>query len=65
MLCMNSDPDGKLNFGFIAQDVEESLFDNGYTEKDFAALSKEPIMQERPDGLTGYKYSLGYTQFIL
>lgn len=61
---MNSDPDGKLNFGFIAQDVEESLFDNGYTEKDFAALSKEPIMQERPDGLTGYKYSLGYTQFI-
>lgn len=50
---------GRTHTGFIAQDVEQSLIDNGMTSMDFAGLIKSPRGYE-----DGYDYALRYSEFI-
>ena len=50
---------GRTHIGFIAQDVEQSLLDNGMTSMDFAGLIKSPKAYE-----AGYDYALRYSEFI-
>lgn len=49
---------GRKHPGFIAQDIEETLGENGLATTDFAAFIKSP----REDG--GYDYGLRYEEFV-
>lgn len=61
---------GRTHYGFISQDVEDSLYDIGMTPKDFAGFCKdrrktylgEPMIDE--NGNAVYNYSLRYSEFI-
>lgn len=61
---------GRTHYGFVSQDVEESLIDANLTGLDFAGFCKDvrldengnPILDE--NGQTTYNYSLRYSEFI-
>jgi len=49
---------GRVHYGFIAQDVEKAMTDNGISNTDFAGLCKD----ENESG--GFMYGLRYSEFI-
>lgn len=51
---------GRTHYGFIAQDVEETLHELGMTSLDFAGLCKD----SKEDGSDEYIYGLRYEEFI-
>lgn len=54
--------DNKVHTGFIAQEVEDSILENGLSQKELAALSKTEV--ENEDGTKDYNYGLHYEEFI-
>lgn len=52
----------RTHYGFISQDVEDSLMELGLTGEDFAGFCKDTIKND--DGEAVEKYSLRYTEFI-
>lgn len=58
----NHGTSGRYHVGFVAQDVEEAVVNNGITTQDFAGLVQ---MKEKPDdGLYDDQYYLRYENFI-
>lgn len=57
----NNGESGRTHFGFISQDVEQALLDNGMTSLDFAGFCKDLIEE---NGTEKYSYSLRYGEFI-
>lgn len=69
---------GRDHFGFISQDVEDSLLALGFTGKSFAGFCKDLKVEDRPEhrgdenfvpildenGNEQYEYSLRYSEFI-
>ena len=56
---------GRRHFGLIAQDVEETLTELGYTTLDVAAFIKSPRKDNDGNVLAGqYEYALRYGEFI-
>jgi hypothetical protein len=61
---------GRTHYGFISQDVEDSLYELGLTSKDFAGFCKDrcktysgaPMFDD--NGNEVYNYSLRYSEFI-
>lgn len=53
---------GRTHYGFISQDVEDSLADIGLTGKDFAGFCKDSYLDK--DGKVITEYGLRYTEFI-
>ena len=53
---------GRTHYGFISQDVEESLMNIGLTGMDFAGFCKDSYLDENNNIIT--KYALRYTEFI-
>ena len=68
----NSGTSNRYHTGFIAQDIEESLEETGFTSLDLGAFIKSPrYAVENPDGtfdktseIVGYDYGLRYEEFI-
>lgn len=60
MLHKNSD---KIYIGYIAQDVQDALLDNGLSIDDFHGLNQQHSDTPNSYGLTDM-YTLGYTEFI-
>lgn len=57
----------RYHIGFISQDIEESLEQNGLTSLDFAGFIKSPVYETEYDTTTpivDYKYGLRYSEFI-
>lgn len=56
---------GRNHMGFVAQQVEDALLNNGLTTNDFAGLVKYDVNPDDEDGWHGYKteYGLIYTEF--
>lgn len=56
---------GRNHMGFVAQQVEEALLNNGLTTNDFAGLVKYDVNPDDEDSWHGYKteYGLIYTEF--
>ena len=57
----------RYHIGFISQDIEESLEQNGLTSLDFAGFIKSPVYETEYDKTTpivDYKYGLRYSEFI-
>lgn len=54
---------GRTHTGLIAQDVEETLYDIGLTEKDFAGLCKDKKFIDDKE-TDEYLYGLRYEEFI-
>lgn len=59
----NDGQSGRYHLGVIAQDVEQSLADNGITPEEFSGWCKSPIKNKRK-GITGYTYGIRYDSFI-
>ena len=53
---------GRTHYGFISQDIEESLTNLGLTGVDFAGFCKDSYIDENNEVVTSY--SLRYTEFI-
>ena len=53
---------GRTHYGFISQDVEDSLNDIGLTGMDFAGFCKDSYFGDEDEVIT--KYSLRYSEFI-
>lgn len=60
----NHGASGRLHLGFIAQDVEKALLDAGLTADELAALVKAPVQEVMEDGISDFRYSLRYGEFI-
>lgn len=56
---------GRNHIGFVAQQVEEALLNNGLTSNDFAGFIKYDVSPDDEDCWHGYKteYGLIYTEF--
>lgn len=59
----NDGQSGRYHLGVIAQDVEQSLADNGITPEEFSGWCKSPIKNEKKE-ITGYTYGIRYDSFI-
>ena len=55
---------GRIHTGFIAQDVENALEKAGLSRQDFAGLTVEPVEEVIEDGISDYRYSLRYEEFV-
>ena len=60
----NDGTSGRFHLGFIAQEVEQAMEEAGLTTRDLAALIKEPVQEVMEDGITDFRYSLRYGEFI-
>lgn len=60
----NDGASGRMHLGFIAQDVEQAMFDAGLTPRELAALVKAPVQEVMDDGITDYRYGLRYGELI-
>lgn len=54
----------RFHTGFIAQDVENALKKSGLTTNDFAGLVITPVQEVQKDGISDFRYSLRYGEFI-
>lgn len=54
---------GRTHTGLIAQEVEETLYDIGLSEKDFAGLCKDKKVVDDKE-TDEYLYGLRYEEFI-
>lgn len=62
---LNRGSSGRYHTGFIAQDVERALLDNGLTTADFAGLTIIPVIEvNEKDGIEDNYYKLRYGEFI-
>lgn len=74
---MNSGTSGRIHWGLISQDIEELLYELGWSSLDFAGFIKSPKMTDgefnektgkyikEPEIIEGeYNYSLRYDEFI-
>ena len=59
----NEGQSGRYHIGMIAQDVEQSLSENGLTPMDFSGWCKMPIRNENHE-ITGYTYGIRYGTLI-
>lgn len=59
----NEGQSGRYHLGVIAQDVEQSLADNGITPEEFSGWCKMPIRNKKKE-ITGYTYGIRYDSFI-
>ena len=59
----NDGQSGRYHLGVIAQDVEQSLADNGISPEEFSGWCKAPIKNEKKE-ITGYTYGIRYDSFI-
>lgn len=59
----NNGTSGRYHAGFIAQEVEQALTDNGLTTQDFAGLVKDSDTVGNENKLPS-EYSLRYTEFV-
>ena len=59
----NDGRSGRYHLGVIAQDIEQSLADNGITPEEFSGWCKSPIKNEKKE-ITGYTYGIRYDSFI-
>lgn len=59
----NDGQSGRYHLGVIAQDVEQSLADNGISPEEFSGWCKAPIKNEQKE-ITGYTYGIRYDSFI-
>ena len=59
----NEGQSGRYHIGMIAQDVEQSLEENGLTTTDFSGWCKMPIRNKNHE-ITGYTYGLRYDAII-
>lgn len=59
----NDGRSGRYHLGVIAQDVEQSLADNGITPEEFSGWCKSPI-KDKNKKITGYTYGIRYDSFI-
>ena len=59
----NDGQSGRYHLGVIAQDVEQSLADNGITPEEFSGWCKSPIKNKKKE-ITGYTYGIRYDSFI-
>lgn len=56
---------GRRHIGFIAQEVERSMFDNGISDMEFAGFIRSPMQNEDGTEIPGkYTYGLRYGEFI-
>ena len=59
----NDGQSGRYHLGVIAQDVEQSLADNGIMPEEFSGWCKSPIKNKKKE-ITGYTYGIRYDSFI-
>ena len=59
----NEGQSGRYHLGMIAQDMEQSLADNGLDPMDFSGWCKMPIRNEKRE-ITGYTYGIRYGTLI-
>ena len=59
----NDGRSGRYHIGMIAQDMEQSLADNGLDPMDFSGWCKMPIRNENRE-ITGYTYGIRYGTLI-
>lgn len=59
----NDGRSGRYHLGMIAQDMEQSLADNGIDSMDFSGWCKMPIRNENRE-ITGYTYGIRYGTLI-
>ncbi len=59
----NEGQSGRYHIGMIAQDVEQSLYDNGIDSTEFSGWCKAPIRDEEHN-IVGYTYGLRYDAII-
>ena len=59
----NEGESGRYHIGMIAQDVEQSLYDNGIDSTEFSGWCKAPIRDEEHN-IVGYTYGLRYDAII-
>ena len=59
----NEGQSGRYHIGMIAQDMEQSLAENGLTPMDFSGWCKMPIRNENRE-ITGYTYGIRYGTLI-
>ena len=59
----NEGQSGRYKIGMIAQDVEQSLSENGLTPMDFSGWCKAPVRDEEHN-IVGYTYGLRYDAII-
>lgn len=60
----NEGTSDRTHFGFIAQDIEQAMIEAGLNAKDLAALVKDPVAEILDDGISDYRYSIRYGEFI-
>ncbi len=54
----------RYHIGFISQDIEDSLINNGLTSLDFAGFIKSPKYSDDKGTIEDYSYGLRYGEFI-
>lgn len=59
----NEGQSGRYHIGMIAQDMEQSLADNGITASEFSGWCKMPMRDENHN-ITGYTYGIRYDSLI-
>lgn len=59
----NEGQSGRYHIGMIAQDMEQSLADNGIAPSEFSGWCKMPIRDENHN-ITGYTYGIRYDSLI-
>lgn len=59
----NEGQSGRYHIGMIAQDMEQSLAENGLSPMDFSGWCKMPIRNEKRE-ITGYTYGIRYGTLI-
>lgn len=59
----NDGQSGRYHIGMIAQDMEQSLADNGIAPSEFSGWCKMPIRDENHN-ITGYTYGIRYDSLI-
>ena len=59
----NEGQSGRYHIGMIAQDVEQSLYDNGIDSTEFSGWCKAPLRDEEHN-IVGYTYGLRYDAII-
>lgn len=54
----------RYHIGFISQDIEDALHENGLTSLDFAGFIKTPTYSDDKETIKDYSYGLRYGEFI-